>query len=423
MAREEKQANIYAIPKNSFDTGYVFGGQFKTRNFVEGVVVTLPFLGIFLYGWAKLGLDFESTVAYCFILCAAVFVSVVHGVGGDSLFEFIARVVKFRQNRRISKYNPRIKTELEPDYLLHDDTMLPKEKLKRALENIKSKVVGGSDEPISADITDDDLQVYYDDDEDFVEKPDELKSKAELKAEAKQRAKEEKEFIKSQPRNQRRMARAELKRKHKEEAEAAKKREEERERMIQEAIKRRLEKAERVKAAQMRAHLTALERQRVLEQAQPETVDLEEQAAGVTETVLDVVLDEPADTAVVEPVPDAEVSQEDTTAERPAPELTEKGREVSDQSDTVEDVLEDIELDDDTDIEAGTNPSEVLDTSDILNVELEEAVGVETDAQRKPSFEPRVVRNENYTEQIVKPVKVKPQIRSSRDISIFDDEE
>ena len=50
----------------------------------------------------------------------------------------------------------------------------------------------------------------------------------------------------------------------------------------------------------MRAHLTALERQRVLEQAQPETVDLEEQAAGVTETVLDVVLDETADTAVAE---------------------------------------------------------------------------------------------------------------------------
>lgn len=415
MAREEKQANIYAIPKNSFDTGYVFGGQFKTRNFVEGVVVTLPFLGIFLYGWAKLGLDFESTVAYCFILCAAVFVSVVHGVGGDSLFEFIARVVKFRQNRRISKYNPRIKTELEPDYLLHDDTMLPKEKLKRALENIKSKVVGGSDEPISADITDDDLQVYYDDDEDFVEKPDELKSKAELKAEAKQRAKEEKELIKSLPRNQRRMARAELKRKHKEEAEAAKKREEEREQMIQEAIKRRLEKAERVKAAQMRAHLTALERQRVLEQAQPEAVDLEEQAAEVAETVLDVVLDEP--------VPDAEVSQEDTMAERPDPELTEKGREVPDSSDTVEDVLEDIELDDDTDLEAGTNPSEVLDTSDMLDVELDEAVEAETDTRRKPSFEPRVVRNEKYTEQTVKPVKVKPQIRSSRDISIFDDEE
>ena len=173
----------------------------------------------------------------------------------------------------------------------------------------------------------------------------------------------------------------------------------------------------------MRAHLMALERQRVLEQTQPETVDLGEQAAGVTETVLDVVLDEPADTAVAEPVLDAEVSQEDTTAERPDPELTEKGSEVPDQSDTVEDVLEDIELDDDTDLEVGANPSEVLDTSDMLDVELDEVVEAETNAQRKPSFEPRVVRNEKYTERIVKPVKVKPQIRSSRDISIFDDEE
>ena len=65
----------------------------------------------------------------------------------------------------------------------------------------------------------------------------------------------------------------------------------------------------------------------------------------------------------------------------------------------------------------------MLDTSDMLDVELDEVVEAETNAQRKPSFEPRVVRNEKYTERIVKPVKVKPQIRSSRDISIFDDEE
>ena len=423
MAREEKQANIYAnFPKTPLIPDMFLAVSSRLETFVEALsYISIPRSSVWM---ANSDWTLKVPLLTAFILCAAVFVSVVHGVGGDSLFD--VHCPRKSSSGRIAESPstiPDIKTELEPDYLLHDDTMLPKEKLKRALENIKSKVVGGSDEPISADITDDDLQVYYDDDEDFVEKPDELKSKAELKAEAKQRAKEEKEFIKSLPRNQRRMARAELKRKHKEEAEAAKKREEERERMIQEAIKRRLEKAERVKAAQMRAHLTALERQRVLEQAQPETVDLEEQAAGVTETVLDVVLDEPADTAVAEPVPDAEVSQEDTTAERPDPELTEKGREVPDQSDTVEDILEDIELDDDTDIEVGTNPSEVLDTSDMLDVELDEVVEAETNAQRKPSFEPRVVLNEKYTEQTVKPVKVKPQIRSSRDISIFDDEE
>lgn len=69
----------------------------------------------------------------------------VVGVDGDSLFEFIARVIRFRKNRRISKYNPRIKTELEPDYLIHDDKLLPREKLKRAYESIKGKVVGGEE--------------------------------------------------------------------------------------------------------------------------------------------------------------------------------------------------------------------------------------------------------------------------------------
>lgn len=64
MNKEEKQPNVYMIPKNSFDTGYVFGGAFKTKNFIEGVVVAIPFLGIFIYGWTQLGWDVESTVAY-----------------------------------------------------------------------------------------------------------------------------------------------------------------------------------------------------------------------------------------------------------------------------------------------------------------------------------------------------------------------
>lgn len=380
MAREEKQANIYVIPKNSFDTGYVFGGQFRTRNFVEGVIVTAPFLGIFLYGWTKLGWDIESTVAYCFILCAAVFICVAHGVKGDSLFEFLDRVRKFRQNRRISKYNPRIKTELEPGYLYHDDTMLPREKLKRVLEDVKNKIVGGGDGPVSADITDEDLQVYYDDDEDFIEKPDELKTKAELKAEAKQRAKEEKEFIKSLPRNQRRIARTELKRKHKEEAEAAKKREKEQEQMIREAIRRRIEKAERVKAAQMRAQQAALEQQRAFEQAR---LEKEKMSVDMPEDVLDVILDEPAC---------EEQEHGYTMAERHTSDMTENGSGEFDLSDVVEDVLEDVELDD-------------------------------ANFEHKPSFEPKVIRNENYAEQTAKPFNVNPQIRNSRDISIFDDEE
>ena len=250
MSREEQKPNIYQIPKNSFDTGYVLNGQFKTRNFVEGIILALPFLGIFIYGWHDLGWDVQSTVAYCAILCAAAFLGAAHGVGGDSLFEFIQRVIRFRQSRRISKYNPRIKTELEPEYLIHDGRMLPKDKLKQMLGTVKGKVLGEENGPISSDITDEELKVFYDDDYGFLEKPDALKSKAELRAEAKQRAKEEKEYINSLPRSERKAAREEIKRKREREEAEKKAKEAERERIINEAIKKRLDKAERVKTAQ-----------------------------------------------------------------------------------------------------------------------------------------------------------------------------
>ena len=250
MSKEEQKPNIYQIPKNSFDTGYVLNGQFKTRNFVEGIILALPFLGIFIYGWHDLGWDVQSTVAYCAILCAAAFLGAAHGVGGDSLFEFIQRVIRFRQSRRISKYNPRIKTELEPEYLIHDGRMLPKDKLKQMLGTVKGKVLGEENGPISSDITDEELKVFYDDDYGFLEKPDALKSKAELRAEAKQRAKEEKEYINSLPRSERKAAREEIKRKREQEEAEKKAKEAERERIINEAIKKRLDKAERVKTAQ-----------------------------------------------------------------------------------------------------------------------------------------------------------------------------
>lgn len=250
MSKEEQKPNIYQIPKNSFDTGYVLNGQFKTRNFVEGVILAIPFLALFIYGWHDLGWDVQSTVAYCAILCAAAFLGAAHGVGGDSLFEFIQRVIRFRQSRRISKYNPRIKTELEPEYLIHDGRMLPKEKLKQMFGTVKGKVLGEENGPISSDITDEELKVFYDDDYGFLEKPDALKSKAELRAEAKQRAKEEKEYINSLPRSERKAAREELKRKREQEEAEKKAKEAERERIINEAIKKRLDKAERVKTAQ-----------------------------------------------------------------------------------------------------------------------------------------------------------------------------
>lgn len=386
--KEEVEPNIYLIPKNSFDTGYVLGGQFRTRNFVEGIILALPFLGVFAYGWVKLGWDFRSTIAYCIIICAAVFLFTANGIKGDSLFEFLNRVRKFRQNRRISKYNPRIKTELEPDYLLDDGKTLPKEKLKQTWEAFKDKVVGGGDGPVSSDITADDLRVYYDDDEDFVAKPDELKTKAELKAEAKQRAKEEKEYIRSLPRNQRRAAKAALKQKHKEEAAAKKKQKEEQERFIQESINRRIEKAERVKTAQYRAKL----------KEQKEQEEQEEQE-DTTEKTVNVVSN-----SNTEPNSNTEI---DTTAEQSAHVEDVEEIDGSQKQETSEDDILEVEFDED----ASEEELEVEledDSTELLPEDADE----ETRKQKlKEAFE-KTRKQRTYEVDV-----------SSLDVSIFDDEE
>ena len=71
--RKENEPRVYIIPKNFLDSGYVFGGRFKQRNFIEAAALTAPVFGIFLYGWKVVGWDVGSTVAACIILCTGVF--------------------------------------------------------------------------------------------------------------------------------------------------------------------------------------------------------------------------------------------------------------------------------------------------------------------------------------------------------------
>ena len=87
-------------------------------------------------------------------------------------------------------------------------------KLAKSLEG---KILGDDGLPVSADITDERLVVYFRDDEGFVEKPKALKTHAELKAEARETRKLEKErkkqdaaFVKSLPRSERKEARKRL---------------------------------------------------------------------------------------------------------------------------------------------------------------------------------------------------------------------
>ena len=157
--RKENEPRVYIIPKNFLDSGYVFGGRFKQRNFIEAAALTAPVFGIFLYGWKVVGWDVGSTVAACIILCTGVFMAAVAGIGGDSLLEFLGRVQHFRKTKQISKYNPRVKLEYEPEYLKKTRQNLPREKLLELAKSLEGKILGDDGLPVSADITDERLVV------------------------------------------------------------------------------------------------------------------------------------------------------------------------------------------------------------------------------------------------------------------------
>lgn len=255
MAGNRDEANIYIIPKNFLDSGYVFGGRFKTRNFIEGIVVALPIVGVFYFGWKFLGWSVQNTLAYCIILAGGVFLLATSGVNGDSLFEFIARVQRFRSSKRISKYNPRVKMEAEPDYLMHEKGVLPKEKLMELVNGMGDAFLG-NDGPVSQDINDERLIVYFADDEGYVEKPTPLKTKAELKADAKaakkaakKQAKEDRAYIRSLPRGERAAKRKELRLAAKAKDAKEKQLRYEEEEKINARVKETLERAEKAKNA------------------------------------------------------------------------------------------------------------------------------------------------------------------------------
>ena len=147
--------------------------------------------------------------------------------------------------------------------------------------------------------------------------------------------------------------------------------------MVQERIKRRIEKAERIKAAQYRAKLVAM--QKMQQQTDPNFVPTQSE-----EQTIDVALDE-----------------------------VETATEASAMS------LDDVTLLDDT---TSNEPEEEIDVS------FDEEAAVPNGP-----FVPRIITNERVKSQAgpaIRPLKAKPQIYNSHNgdlsvdsFSIFDDEE
>lgn len=259
------QRKVYYIPDNFVDDEKIFGGKFRKRNFIEAVVFTLPVLGLFwLINWAT-GIGWGTLFYPTFLFGIATFFLFIIGYNGDSWGETLLLAQKFRSNKfNISTYNPRIKTELTADYLANPNANSKAEAIRNFIKNLNDVLAGARGQSeIADDLTSDKTILWYVEDEGIIEKPESLKTAAEIKQEekdakkaAKLEKKKQKEYLSTLGPKERKIAKARFKAQALEKAERDRKRREEELRIYNEAIaKREKEEAEKAKEEQTLSQL------------------------------------------------------------------------------------------------------------------------------------------------------------------------
>lgn len=259
------QRKVYYIPDNFVDDEKIFGGKFRKRNFIEAVIFTLPVLGLFwLINWAT-GIGWGTLFYPTFLFGIATFFLFIIGYNGDSWGETLLLAQKFRSNKfNISTYNPRVKTELTADYLANPNANSKAEAIRNFIKNLNDVLAGARGQSeIADDLTSDKTILWYVEDEGIIEKPESLKTAAEIKQEekdakkaAKLEKKKQKEYLSTLGPKKRKIAKARFKAQALEKAERDRKRREEELRIYNEAIaKREKEEAEKAKEEQTLSQL------------------------------------------------------------------------------------------------------------------------------------------------------------------------
>ena len=259
------QRKVYYIPDNFVDDEKIFGGKFRKRNFIEAVIFTLPVLGLFwLINWAT-GIGWGTLFYPTFLFGIATFFLFIIGYNGDSWGETLLLAQKFRSNKfNISTYNPRIKTELTADYLANPNANSKAEAIRNFIKNLNDVLAGARGQSeIADDLTSDKTILWYVEDEGIIEKPESLKTAAEIKQEekdakkaAKLEKKKQKEYLSTLGPKERKIAKARFKAQALEKAERDRKRREEELCIYNEAIaKREKEEAEKAKEEQTLSQL------------------------------------------------------------------------------------------------------------------------------------------------------------------------
>lgn len=204
----ENYGREFYIPPN-FKTGInILGKTFSVTSLTEGLVLALLPIVIVFYILPQAGVEVSWKTGSTIVTFASVILGYIgiKGINGYSLTQFIKSILRYRKNKRICYYNPRIKTEASPYNTANvAEQMLPKEKLEQFYKAAKKKY-DAKQRKIAVeeqkDILTDRRNMFFIDDAGVVDTPVEYMDnkeykeyKKKLKKEERQRKKEERQKI------------------------------------------------------------------------------------------------------------------------------------------------------------------------------------------------------------------------------------
>lgn len=137
---EEEHVKPRFVPQNATDTGKTLAGLVRTRNLIEACAISAPIGIILFFGIPKSVLGYEITgnikIMIMTFVIGAIFLLFIYGVPPYSRLEYMMLRILFKKKKHYAKYNPRLKWEKRPEYLIDKDANSPMTKFAIAMSNL-----------------------------------------------------------------------------------------------------------------------------------------------------------------------------------------------------------------------------------------------------------------------------------------------
>ena len=102
VAVREESYRTYPIPGNFVDDSRIVRGMFRTKNFIEAVILAAAALIPAMLVPAD---DIAGRITAVILLCGPFFVLGVIGIGGDTFFSFVRQMRSWQSSKSLLLYN------------------------------------------------------------------------------------------------------------------------------------------------------------------------------------------------------------------------------------------------------------------------------------------------------------------------------